>query len=98
MVTRTYETMTVKVKCYNLDSDEVCERVFQLPKVIKDTAKLEKEVVKQVQTSKEEKLAFINIIDFEVNACLRGMNDEEFLKHSFVLDPATRKPYKSDAE
>lgn len=86
-VTRTIKTLKLNVLCLDTESAEPFNEVVILP-LVKD----DKKALKAVQdlfegTTKKA----VHIVDKEEVETLYGMDEQEFIKNSVILDKETRK-------
>lgn len=91
-VTRTITTTKVNVLCINLETTEPYNADFILPRVYKDTKKLNKALSDLIDNDTQK---FVQAVSTEVVETLYGMTEQEFINTARILDKETRKPIEN---
>ena len=89
MISRTFTATKVNALCINLETCEPFNKVIVLPRVYKDSKKLDKalaEVVNDLETK------YVHAVSVETENTLYGMTEQQFIENAVKLDPTTRKP------
>ena len=88
MVTRTIISTKCTVLCMNLTEGTPFEQVVTIPRTYADTAKMLKEVQKQVDS---ETVKAVHIKSYEEEETLYGMLESKFMEYADVLPPRGAK-------
>ena len=89
-VTRSKESLEVKVMVANTETKTVEEITKVIPKV--DEKKIQKELEKILP----ENLKFVSTIETKEVKKLYGVDETIYMEHAIELDPETRKPLKTE--
>lgn len=93
MVTRTFNETKVTLLCTDVENCEVYNEVVTLPLTYTDKDKALK-AIKGFYDNNQR--VAVKVLDMENVETLRAMYDNDFIEHSFILDPATRKKIETE--
>lgn len=83
-VTRTITTTQVTIMGVEVNTAEVTNKTFTVPRTYKDDEKLLKAVKAVAET---DAYKVVSIVDKQVQETLYGMTEQEFIEHASVLPP-----------
>ena len=89
MISRTFTATKVNALCMNLESCEPFNKVVYLPRVYKDSKKLDKALNELINKDSEK---YVHAVSVETEQTLYGMTEQDFINSAVKLDPETRKP------
>lgn len=94
MVTRAFEETKAILLCVELDTAEAFNDVITVAGNPKDT----KILARYNENSETTQKKAVHVVSRETYNVLRGMDENDFIANSIVLDPETRKPIGTDED
>lgn len=91
LITRSKESLELKVMVANTDTKAVESITKVIPKVD------EKKIQKEVEKTLPENLKFVAVESSTPVVKLYGLDEAQFMDMAIELDPVTRKPLKTEA-